>query len=304
MNIGIIGLGKLGGLHLKFYKENKQVKKIYLVDIDKEKLKLYNDLPAFDNYRCLENKVDAVSIATPTHTHFEIASFFLKKKIPTLLEKPISQNPLEAKKLTHLASLKKTLLFIGHVERYNQAYRKIKNLIKNPLFIECHRISHYPYRSLDISVVKDIMIHDLDILTHLIKEKITRIEAKGVCVLSSHVDIANARLKFSNGCVANITASRISDKKERKLRIFTSSCYISLDYAQQKAEIYRKKHQKIEKKVIQSQGEPLKEEINEFLRLAKKNTFSRQYFSSAAEAIKIASRIEKIIAADLGKLSF
>lgn len=295
MKVGIIGLGKVGGTHLRIYNEIKEIKNISLVDIDAAKLAGQN-LPYYTDYRQLEGKVDLVSIATPTITHYEIADFFLTRRIPVLVEKPITQNLKEAEKLIKLSQRNKTLLFVGHVERYNNAYLAIKKVVKNPLFIECHRLSPYPYRSLDVSVVLDVMIHDLDIILDLVADEIKTIDTKGVKVLSTSEDIANARITFKKGCVANITASRISEKQERKIRIFIPNYYISLDYAQQTVEIYHKLKNDITKKVLPiNKEEPLKKEIIDFVNLVRNEKFTMESALRSLEALKLALKIQNII---------
>jgi predicted dehydrogenase len=299
MNVGIIGIGKLGNIHLRIYREIKEIEKIYLVDTDVSKLSLYPELPNFSNWRKLLGKVDLVSIATPTTTHFEIAKFFLENKVPVLVEKPITQNLSQADNLIKIAEKNKTLLLVGHVERYNNAYLAIKKVVKNPLFIECHRLNPYPHRSLDISVVLDLMIHDLDIILDLVRDSIKKVEAKGVKVLSATEDIANARIIFKNGCVANITSSRISAKRERKIRIFLPHCYISLDYAEQKAEIYRKIGKEIKSEFISiNKEEPLKKEIIEFVQLVKNKKFEISEAIKAKDALALALKIQRQIAED------
>jgi len=296
MRVGIIGLGRLGSIHLRIYKEIREIKKICLVDTDRSKLAIDTTLASFQDYKQLLGLVDLVSIATPTTAHFEIARFFLENKVPVLVEKPLTQNIREAEALLRLARKNKTLLFVGHVERYNSAYLAVKKIIKDPLFIECHRLSPYPWRSLDVSVVLDLMIHDLDIILYLLKDSVKKIEVKGVKVLSESEDIANARLTFKNGCVANITASRISAKTERKIRIFMPNCYISLDYAQQTVDIYRKlKSQIIKENLPINKEEPLKKEIIDFVASVKKQRFSIDDAEKAKEALKLALRIQKAI---------
>ncbi|MFH1519255.1 MAG: Gfo/Idh/MocA family oxidoreductase [Candidatus Omnitrophota bacterium] len=296
LRAGIIGIGKLGSIHLRIYKELREIDRIYLADTQVQMLTPHQECQHFKDYRSLKDKVDLVSIATPTSTHFEIAKFFLINKIPVLVEKPLTQNLEEAEKLIAIAKKNKTLLFVGHVERYNNAYLAIKKIIKNPLFIECHRLSPYPHRSLDISVVLDLMIHDLDIILYLLKDKVKKIEAKGVKVLSATEDIANVRITFQGGCVANITSSRISQKRERKIRVFMPRVYISLDYAQQTVEIYRKLKTKIIKKLLPiSKEEPLKKEIADFVNLVTKNKSSTGYAEAAKDALELACKIEKII---------
>lgn len=298
MKVGVIGIGKLGSIHLRIYKEISDVRNIYIVDTDPAKLAAYPEVDSFSDYRRLLGKVDLVSVAAPTINHFEIAQFFLKNKVPVLVEKPITQKLSEAETLIKTAKDNKTILFVGHVERYNNAYLAIKEIVKKPLFIECHRLSPYPNRSLDISVVLDLMIHDLDIILDLVRADVSKVEAKGVKVLSKKEDIANARITFKNGCVANITASRISAKRERKIRIFLSHCYVSLDFAEQHAEIYKKiKNQITRQSLVTDKEEPLKKEILDFVRLVKNNKFDTADCIRAKNALKLALTIEKIMSA-------
>ena len=293
---GIVGIGKLGSIHLRIYKGLKGIGKIYLADTNTKTLNLHKEYCHFKDYRDLKGKIDLVSIATPTSIHYEIASFFLKNNIPVLVEKPMTKDLKEAKKLITISKKSKTLLFVGHVERYNNAYLAIKKIIKNPLFIECHRLNPYPHRSLDISVVLDLMIHDLDIILYLLKDNVKKIDARGVKVLSSTEDIANARITFQRGCVVNITSSRISQKRERKIRIFMPKTYISLDYAQQTVEIYRKLKTKIIKKLLPiRKGEPLQKEIADCVNLVRKNKSSTGYAEAAKDALALACKIEKAI---------
>jgi len=294
MRVAIIGVGKLGSIHLRIYKEIKGIRKIYIVDTNPAALSAHPDIESFSDFKQLAGKVDMVSIASSTPTHFEISKFFLNHKIPVLVEKPLTENPNHARQLINLSKNKKTLLFVGHVERYNNAYLEAKKIIKNPLFIECHRLSVYPNRSLDTSVVLDLMIHDLDIILDLVKDKVKRCEVKGVKVLSPTDDIANARVTFKRGCVADITASRISAKRERKIRIFLPHCYISLDYAEQQVEIYQKLKKEITREVLPiSKEEPLKKEIAEFVSLVRNKHFTIEHAQKAKDALMLALHIEK-----------
>ncbi|MFA5271344.1 MAG: Gfo/Idh/MocA family oxidoreductase [Candidatus Omnitrophota bacterium] len=296
MKVGIVGIGKLGSIHLRIYSEIKNVDKIYIVDTDQARLANHTNIPSYNDYHDLLGKVNFVSIAAPTKNHFKIAEFFLKNKVPVFVEKPITQKVQEAQKLIALAKKNKTILFVGHVERYNNAYLAIKKIVKKPLFIECHRLSPYPNRSLDVSVVLDLMIHDLDIVLDLVRNKIKRVEAKGVKVLSRSADIANVRITFENGCVANITASRISAKRERKIRIFLPHCYISMDYAEQQAEIYQKTGQQITKQLLDiNKEEPLKKEIIDFVNMVKNNDSAIEHATRAKDALGLALHIEKIM---------
>ncbi|MBN2483790.1 MAG: Gfo/Idh/MocA family oxidoreductase [Candidatus Omnitrophica bacterium] len=296
MNAGIIGVGNLGSIHLRILRGIKSVKKIYLVDIDPGKLHAYPE-DKLSDYRQLNGKVDFVIVAVPTSLHYPISRFFLEHKIPVLVEKPLTNRLNEAKSLIHLAKKHHTLLEVGHVERYNNALISSKKFIKSPRFIECHRLSPYPWRSLDIGVVLDLMIHDLDIILDIVKDKVKKIEAVGVNVLSGYEDIANARLTFSKGCIANITASRISHERLRKFRVFSQNSYLSLDYANQKVDIYRKESNRIEKKSLDiKKGESLKNEDSEFVQSVKRKMFSLSSCNKAMDALALALKIQKIIA--------
>lgn len=266
----VIGCGRLGALHAKIYAGNRQ--KIDLTslcdtNIDRARgLSEQLNTAYANNYRQLLGKVDAVSIATPTVLHYKIANDFLQCGSDVLIEKPIAKTVPEANSLIKIAKRHKRIIQVGHVERFNAAFTAIKDKIKLPRFIECHRLSPFPGRSLDIGVVEDLMIHDIDIILGLIKSKIKRIDATGINVLTAQEDIANARLTFANGCVCNLTASRISDETMRKIRIFLKNTYISLDYCLQEAFIYKKTKDKITKELLPIEKEqPLQKEIAHFI---------------------------------------
>jgi len=191
----------------------------------------------------LANFVDAVSVATPTETHYKVARVFLERGKHVLVEKPITDSLREAEELVALARKNKCVLQVGHVERFNPVMRYLTDILREARFIEVHRLSPYPGRSTDIGVVLDLMIHDLDVVLSLVKAPLVAVDAVGIPVLSASEDIANARLKFADGCVANITASRVSAERMRKIRIFGrtehGAAYISLDYMKQEGELYR-----------------------------------------------------------------
>lgn len=295
MRIGLIGMGMMGSIHHRIFKGFRQIQKIFLVDTDPEKLASYGETH-YKNYHSLLGKVDAVSIASPTPTHFEIAQFFLRNKIPVLIEKPIASTIFQADKLLSLSKKNNTLIFIGHVERYNNAYIAAQKIVRKPKFIECHRLSPYPFRSLEVSVVLDLMIHDLDIILDIVNDKVKRIESTGVGVLSSTIDIANVRITFANGCIANVTASRISKEKVRKFRVFFHNHYISLDYANQKVEIYKKDNGAISSQTLAIEKEqPLQRELEEFIRLAQQKRFSSRSAVAARNALSLALKIQKQI---------
>ena len=296
MRAAIIGVGKAGSLHLKTLKKIDAIKKIYLIDRQPEKLSTLKGETILSDYTRLKDNLDLAIVATPTSTHYNIARFFLNKGVPVLVEKPLTSALGEADSLIRIAQKRKVLLFVGHIERYNNAYIHAKKIIKNPQFIECHRLSMYPHRSLDISVVLDLMIHDLDIILDITKDTVKKIEAVGVKVLSKHPDIANARISFKKGCIANVTASRISKEKVRKFRVFSPHSYLSLDYAQQKVEIYRKFKTLVQRQMLEvPKEEPFKKELLEFIFLIQKNILSLSSSLKARDALSLALKIQKLI---------
>jgi predicted dehydrogenase len=265
LKIGVVGVGHLGSLHAKNYHRIANCQLVAICDTNPERLsKLSQELKvaAFADYRQLFDKVDAVSIATPTKLHYAVASDFLKNNIPVLVEKPFTTTLAEADSLIEKAAKNNLILQVGHIERFNSAFAATLKLIKEPKFIECHRLSPFPHRSLDVGAVLDIMIHDIDIVLGLVPAKIKRIEAVGVNVLTEFEDIANSRIVFENGCVANLTASRVSEEVMRKIRIFQEDTYISLDYKEAKASVYKKSGLNIIKNDLPiEKEEPLQKEL-------------------------------------------
>jgi len=299
INVAVIGAGRLGRLHIQKYKELKNVNLIGLCDIDREKADSAAwefSVPAYYDYRELLNKVDAVSIATPTITHHKIAKYFLKQKIHCLVEKPFTLNLKEADELIRIAKHQKVILQVGHVERFNSAYVAVKDIVDEPKFIETHRLSPFSNRSLDVGVVLDLMIHDIDIILGLVKSKVRRIEAIGVKVLSDYEDIANVRITFKNGCVGNLTASRVSDEWMRKIRIFLPNKYISLDYKTAQASLYTKSANTISKKDLPiEKEEPLKKELESFIECITDNRTPLISGREGRQALAVALKIEKKI---------
>ena len=298
LKAAVVGVGNIGRIHYNIYRQIKEIGKIYLVDTNPANLNCFKET-SFADYKKLLGKVDLVSVSVPTMYHFKVSSFFINNQIPVLIEKPLTRTVNEATRLISLSKEKKALIFSGHVERYNNAYLAVKKIAHNPKFIECHRLSPYPHRSSDTSVVLDLMIHDLDIILDLVKNKVKTIAAKGVKVLSPTEDIANARLTFDNGCVANVTSSRISAKKERKIRIFMPNCYVSLDYAQQKVEIYQKiKNDIVMKNLTVNKEQPLTKEISNFVNLVKQGIFTTEYAQKAKDALVLSLKIQRKIEKD------
>ncbi|MFZ2633047.1 MAG: Gfo/Idh/MocA family oxidoreductase [Desulfosalsimonadaceae bacterium] len=230
----VVGVGYLGKFHAEKYAAMDNVELVGVVDIHRaraEEVASHVGVKAFYDYRDLFGRVDAVSIAVPTPLHFEIGKAFLEQGVDVLVEKPITVTIEEADVLIGIAEEKGLILQVGHLERFNPAIRAAKALVNHPVFIESSRMSLYKERGTDVSVVLDLMIHDIDIISHFVHSGIKYCHAMGASVVSDTVDIANAHIEFDNGTVAKVTASRIANKNERKIRLFQKDGYISLDFA-------------------------------------------------------------------------
>jgi len=300
INIALIGCGFLGQRHLKtLYALKNKTNVIIICDSNLEQAKALGrqyHVPAVQDYQKITEPLDAVSVCTPTVTHAQIATYFLNKGIHTFVEKPITYSLKEADELISVANEKNLKLQIGHVERFNSAFTTIEPIAQNPLFIECHRLNLFPNRSLDIGVVMDLMIHDIDIILGLVKSPLKDIQAVGINVLTDKDDIANARLTFANGCVCNVTASRISPEVTRKIRLFTKNAYISLDYAKQEASIYSKDEHGIHKRNIPiEKEEPLKKELEHFIDCVREDRRPKVSGIEGREALKVALDITQKI---------
>ncbi len=229
----VVGAGKMGEIHARVYSKLAQSRLVAVVDTDFQKArklaKKYN-CRAFEKADEILDAVDAVTVATPTSSHQKIAKLFIENNIAVLIEKPLAANIEQGRKIVELAKSKNLVAAVGHSERCNPVVQAMKRLNIEPKFIEAVRISPYPFRSTDIGVVLDVMIHDIDIILSLARSKIKKVDAVGVSVIDEKEDICNARIVFENGCVANITASRLALKTERKVRVFSRQAYLSLDY--------------------------------------------------------------------------
>jgi predicted dehydrogenase len=239
LRVAVIGVGHLGKHHARILSSMPGVELVGIVDTHlgraTEIAAEYRTRPMLD-VRELDGKVDAVTIAVPTETHLEIARRFLLAGVPVLVEKPMARSLAEADEMIAAAAKADTLLAVGHTERFNPAVAVAREHLTDPRFIEVHRLGTFPERSLDIDVVFDVMIHDLDVILSVVPSEVESIDAVGVAVLTKRFDIANVRVRFRNGCMANLTASRISRERVRKIRFFQKDAYISIDYAAQKVE--------------------------------------------------------------------
>jgi predicted dehydrogenase len=242
IKVGVIGVGHLGSLHAKMFSmiESVKLEGIYDVDIERAK-KIAGEFntSAFNSIDELLKIVDAVSIATPTSTHHEVALEALSAGMHIFIEKPITKNAEQAGDLIRKAREKNLKIQVGHIERFNPALLSIEHMKLQPLFIESHRLAQFNPRGTDVAVIHDLMIHDIDIILSLVKSKVTSIAANGVAVVTNNIDIANARIQFESGCVANVTASRISASKMRKMRLFQRDSYISLNFLEGTTEVFK-----------------------------------------------------------------
>ncbi len=299
IKIGVIGVGSLGIHHARIYSQMANVELVGVCDIDSRKggkiARKYHTT-YFADYKDLFGKVDGVSIVTPTVTHREVAEAFLKEGIHVLVEKPITKTLPDADELLKAASAKNLILQVGHIERFNSGIIAIRSIANNPRFIECHRLSPFKKRSLDVGVVLDLMIHDIDIILDFVNSKVSRIDSLGVKILTPYEDLANVRLEFENGAVCNITASRVANKTMRKIRFFQEDAYISLDYEKQEALIYRKSGTHITRKRLSiKKKEPLLLELSDFVNCIKEGSPPLVSGREAREALRVALEITRQI---------
>ena len=274
VKVAVIGVGHLGQHHARILAAMPDADLVAVVDTKPDRaaeIAFKHATAALTDHSSLVGTVDAVTIATPTASHVEIALPFIEAGTAVLVEKPMAASLVEADALVTAAHARETLLAVGHTERFNPAVAAAVPLVSSPRFIEIHRLGTFPERSLDIDVIFDLMIHDLDILLAVVGPEVTSVEAIGVNVLTPRVDIANARLRFASGCIANVTASRISRDRVRKARFFQHDSYVSIDYAAQELEVYRLVAQNGGRPTIQGgrmdvvSDEPLRRELADFV---------------------------------------
>ncbi len=326
LRTGVVGIGHMGANHARVYSELTGSTFSAVYDIDPEACRLAAKKFGVHAATSLEDfagHVDAATICSPTVTHFDIGCFLLAQGKHLLIEKPIADTPEHAHELSRLAAENNCVLQVGHIERFNPVLAALESKLQNPRFLEVTRLSPYPNRSTDIGVVLDLMIHDIEIILHLVRSPIVSVDPVGISVLSKGEDIANVRFHFENGCVANLTASRISQEKVRKIRVFQENAYVSLDYQNQSgyllrlAEASERESSTIEKliglasdsaittevhgrKIVRepvevSKGEPLRIELSHFLECASAGKTPKVTGQSAAAALDIALEITRRI---------
>lgn len=302
----VIGVGYLGKFHAQKYAQIESSELVAVCDASIEIAQAIADehnVPAFTDYQELIGKVDAVSIVVPTQKHYEVAKLFLENKVHVLLEKPITSTVEEAEELVRIADDNKCVFQIGHLERFNPAVLALEDELKHPLFIESNRIAPFNPRGADVNVILDLMIHDIDIILDFAKSPVKHIDADGVAVISQGIDIANARITFESGCVANVTASRVSMKSERIMRIFQHDAYISIDFQNKKLAIHQKGDGEMYPGIanIESndrtfeQGDALYSEIEAFLNSISTNTPPVVSGKAGLLALQTATKISELL---------
>lgn len=301
LRIGVAGVGAMGKNHARVLAalEGARLTAIYDLDVARaQELAQACHATAATSLAEFTALVDAAAVAVPTVAHREIAGHLLEHGKHVLVEKPLSDSLHEAQELVALAQSKNVILQVGHIERFNPVMRHLEERIRQPRFIEATRLSPFPNRSMDVGVVLDVMIHDLEIILHLVRSPLRSVDAVGTPVLTRREDIANARLRFENGCVANVTASRISDKKMRKIQVFHGEGYISLDYQEQTGHIYRRDGlQIVREDVPVEKDEPLKLELAAFVDSARRGMAPIVSGQQGADALRLAIQITEAIAA-------
>lgn len=299
---GVIGTGYLGRLHAQKMASFDDIRFVGVCDIDRERgeaVAAECQTSFWKDPRDLLREVDAVSIAVPTTDHYRVAMEAMRAGVHVLIEKPIAATIREGRALVREAARRGTVLQIGHLERFNPAVLSASSILKEPRFIECHRLGPFGGRGTDVDVVLDLMIHDIDLILSFVRSPVVRIHAVGVPVISLNIDIANTRLVFANGCVANVTASRVSARKQRKIRIFQEDAYVSMDFVEHSIQIFRRTFPKgpegqaeISGELLQTdRGDALLDEIRSFIDCAATGAAPRVSGEDGLAALEMAFRI-------------
>jgi predicted dehydrogenase len=302
--IAVIGVGALGKHHARILAGLPEADLVCVVDINEARAREIAAQTGTDwaaSASSITRDLDAVVVAVPTESHLQVARPFLERGVAVLVEKPLARDTREAREIVRVAEAAGAVLAVGHTERFNPAVAAVRPLLDHPRFIEVHRLGTFPDRSLDIDVVFDLMIHDLDVVLSIVPSEIESVEAVGVAVLTPRPDIANARLKFASGCIANITASRISKDRVRKIRVFQRDAYLSVDYAAQEVERWRLVKTNGARPVIEGgkleveNEEPLKRELVDFLRAAREKRTPGVTGADGLRALELAQRITDVM---------
>lgn len=301
IKIALVGCGHMGRIHLEKLSTFNEIKLVGIADVDSERINHLTQqyrIPAFNDYRKLLGNIDGVIIATPTETHYQIAKDFLETGAHVFIEKPITSNQDEAKELIELSKAKQLILQVGFLERFNPAFLKSLPIIKKPLLLESRRTSEFTGRSTDIDVVLDLMIHDIDLILSIVKENVIDIRAQGVSFIMDKLDVVSARIEFSNGCIANLTANRISAKKERTLTIFEKDQIFFIDLLNRRVVFSAKKngnHINTEEYFVDP-IDAVKYEITAFIQSIDKHTGPIVKGEDGFRALALADQIKQYIA--------
>jgi predicted dehydrogenase len=302
LRVGVVGVGYLGRFHAQKYLVQPAVTLVGVVDVDLTRATTVAaecHTLALTDYRRLFDQVDCVSIAVPTQLHYAVARDFLIHGIDVLVEKPVTATAAEGRDLVDIAAREGRIFQVGHLERFNPALRSLRDILTAPRFIECHRVAPFVERGTDVDVVRDLMIHDLDVILSLVRSSVVSIEAFGVPVLTAEPDIANARLRFASGCVVNITASRVALKRERKMRIFQPDTYLVVDYGEHCIRICRREsgpqdgglpNLTFEERAVGGE-DALEEEIRSFLQAVRERSEPVVSGRDGLQALEMAEQI-------------
>ena len=306
--VGVVGAGKMGEYHIGVLSEMRATDLVGIVDSDQERAKIISErynVPSYGDYKELISRVDVVVIAVPTSLHYPIGKEFLKAGVHTLLEKPCTDNLDQARELFDLSDKKNITLHIGHVERFNGAVQELFKIVKNPIYLECRRMSPFTARAKDDGVVLDVMIHDIDIVLSLIQSEVTNVNVIGSSVFSGRDDLINAQIEFKNGCIANIIASRVSQNKVRTLEVTQKDSSILLDYTEQEIFVHRKsssehqlsgdslryKQESLVERIFVHKDNPLKLELKHFIDCATNGSPRKVAVEKELNSLKVALEI-------------
>ncbi len=309
LRAAVIGAGRLGTLHARKYAAIPGIKLTHIVDIDRERAACVaaevGATPLTD-YRALAGAVDLATVASPGITHHEIASALLSSGIDVLLEKPMAATLAEAHQLAALASSGGRILQIGHLERFNPAVVRLHSLVKNPRFVECHRLAPFTERGTDVDVVLDLMVHDLDVILSVAPSEVASLEAVGVAILTDRIDLANARIRFKSGLIANLVTSRVSARRERKIRFFQPDAYISVDYEARRIQLYRKSPPSpganfptiSAEQIDLAESDPLADEVNSFVEAVRSRAVPAVSAEDGLRVMELTERIKEVMLTD------
>jgi len=302
LRVGVVGVGYLGRFHAQKYAAQPNTTLVGVVDTNSVRaaaVAAEYHTTAFTEYRNLFGRVDCVSIAVPTQLHYPVARDFLSHGIDVLVEKPLTATAVEGRELVEVAIQAGRIFQVGHLERFNPALRSLRDILTAPRFIECHRVAPFVERGTDVDVIRDLMIHDLDVILSLVRSPVTSVEAFGVPVLTAEPDIANARLRFASGCIVNITASRVALKRERKMRLFQPDTYIVVDYGEHRIRICRREpgshsgglpNLMFEERTVGGE-DALEEEIRSFLHAVRRRSEPIVSGHDGLQALEMAEQI-------------